>query len=823
MASKSSQPGKANLCPACGKRSVQAEQAGSLTSYLFQPFYCSCGSKTGQGKVSVRADSSQSQAKSDGGDEFCKRCGLQKSKSKNEGSITVFLFQDTRCKCQDKPDNMAGEMVERFRELSAKSRSPAGAGNDLNGLISGKHPGSGLSIDLAPGTVIGGIYKIIEMVGQGGMGEVYLAEHKTLRKPCALKIIQPDRLTESSWSRFQLEAKVHAGLDHINLVKVTDLGIHDGCLPFYAMEYIQGQTLSNLLEIRRRIPLKIALDIFMQVCDGVNYAHRKGLLHRDLKPSNIMLVKMSADTFAVKVVDFGLVKQTHFDRDNQSLTRAGDVLGSPFYMSPEQCQGGKIDIRSDIYSVGCSLFESLTGRPPFVGENALAIVIGHQLSDPPTLEEIAGAKIVPPSMELVMAKLLRKNPTERYQNLIELRSDLEKVSLGEEVQPIYISRTRQANGMEALPDHNHAPGQTRFDQEFTTISNRSGRVALIGGVVLSLVCISLIILAWHALAPKPQARKPNSIDLSSRFSAISAFRDKGPTPASITDREPFFQGVQNGFRVYKFPADISIGDLYHPDWKSTPARGKVLWPVNEIFTFQPTVATKQFPVYLRRFRTGDIQSLRLTDLDFINSGHDPVMLEFRDELTRLPGLKSLDMQFCHAMDDSDLPWLEKFKGLECVFIAKSEIDEHLLAQSPFLRPLKKLILTDFEDLSVIFRGLKGAQQLENLRLYGYRFSLDDAELVAEILALQTLAFEATKPDTAAATNRIIEALKKRNRLKNLTIATMKLDKDSVEALHGFTSLTSLGADEKASTLQKDWGAKINHSLPSLQIKNDRPW
>jgi serine/threonine protein kinase len=821
MASKNSKPGKVDLCPACGKRLVQAEQAGSLTSYLFQPFNCSCASKTGQGKMNVKLNPGQSRRQSES-DEFCRRCGLQKGKSKNEGSITAFLFQATRCKCEN-VDNMAGEMLERLRELSARSGNPDGADNDLDGLIGEKYPGSGLSIDLEPGTVIGGIYKIIEMVGQGGMGEVYLAEHQTLRKPCALKIIQPDRLTESSWSRFQLEAKAHAGLDHINLVKVTDLGIHDGCLPFYAMEYIQGQTLSNLLEIRRRIPLKIALDIFMQVCDGVNYAHRKGLLHRDLKPSNIMLVKLAADSFAVKVVDFGLVKQTHFDRNNQSLTRAGDVLGSPFYMSPEQCQGGKIDIRSDIYSVGCSLFECLAGRPPFVGENALAIAIGHQLSDPPTIEEIAGAKIVPPSMELVVAKLLRKDPTERYQNLKELRNDLEKVSLGEEVQPIYISRTRQANKMDALPGDDEAPGQRHFDNQVTTISNRSGRVALFATVVLSLVCVPVIIFARHYPAPTPQKKKPDAIDSASRFSAIPDLQEKIPAPASIKDQEPFYQGIQNGNRVYKFPADISIGDLYHPNWKATPAQGKVLWPVSEILCFQSNATTKQFPMYLKRFRAGDIQTLRMSDFDLINPGHDPEVLKFRDELTRLPDLKCLDLQFCHALDDSDLPWMEKFKDLECVMIAKSDIDEHLLGQSPLLQPLKKLILTEFEDLAPIFIGLKKAQRLENLRLYGYRLSLHDAEIVAEIPALQTLAFEAVKPDNAATTNRIIEALKKRNRLKNLTIATMKLDQSSVQALHGFTSLTSLGADEKTSTLQKDWRAKINHSLPSLQIKNDRPW
>src|SRR5208283_2553297 len=134
------------------------------------------------------------------------------------------------------------------------------------------------------------------------------AKHLTLGKTCALKLIPPDQVTDIIWQRFQNEARTIASLDHINLVKVTDLGIHQGCLPYYAMEYVDGQTMADMLKNTSPLPLPMVLDIFMQICDGVDYAHRKGVVHRDLKPGNIMLGKSQGGKFSVKILDFGLVK-----------------------------------------------------------------------------------------------------------------------------------------------------------------------------------------------------------------------------------------------------------------------------------------------------------------------------------------------------------------------------------------------------------------------------------------------------------------------------------------------------------------------------------
>jgi hypothetical protein len=216
---------------------------------------------------------------------------------------------------------------------------------------------------------------------------------------------------------------------------VTDLGIDNGCLPFYAMEYVQGKNLAQILAESGPLPLDAFLDIFIQVCDGVDFAHRNGILHRDLKPANIM-VATNASARLAKVLDFGLAKLTTDDRSKQSLTAVGDVFGSPFYMSPEQCNSDGLDRRSDIYSLGCTMFECLTGRPPFNSDMPSAVFWGHMSKTPPTLESVSGPGLYPQALEDVMAKVLRKDPDERYQTLAVLKADLQVIAYERTTPPV---------------------------------------------------------------------------------------------------------------------------------------------------------------------------------------------------------------------------------------------------------------------------------------------------------------------------------------------------------------------------------------------------
>jgi len=420
------------LCPKCGRRLAPERRPGSLTSYLFGAVDCNCA---------TAPRSAAAGAKSDDTFNFCARCGLRIDDKDHGGSLTGFLFQSTRCKCPADENFAEGRMSAKFWKLKK-----GGGSNIFTSAPSDSHAGArrgrAPSIDLASGAIIGGVYKIIRLIGLGGMGEVYLATHEALDKKCALKVIPPDQVTEVGWQRFQLEAKAVAKLEHINLVKVTDLGIHDGCLPYYAMDYIEGQNLADILTEKGHLSLSTTMDIFSQVCSGVECAHRGGILHRDLKPANLMLTRAANGKLIVKVLDFGLAKLTKQDRSHQSLTAVGDVFGSPYYMSPEQCNGEKLDNRSDIYSLGCAMFECLTGQPPFAGNKPTAIIFSQLEADPPTLESIVGPGKLPASIEVVMAKLLRKNPAERYQTMAQVKADLKLVAAGKDVAPVYQSRQK---------------------------------------------------------------------------------------------------------------------------------------------------------------------------------------------------------------------------------------------------------------------------------------------------------------------------------------------------------------------------------------------
>ncbi len=279
---------------------------------------------------------------------------------------------------------------------------------------------------LVAGDIVGDNYEIIELLGVGGMGCVYSARHRILQKIYAMKTINSNAVTEMAWRRLQVEAQAIARINHANIVAIHNLGIHQGKLPYYVMDLLQGRNLADILKTRGSLNLAQTIPVFFQICAGLDFAHKKGIIHRDIKPGNIIILDQPDVSGAtVKLVDFGIAKLAGAsDPNNQNLTSVGEVFGSPFYMSPEQCEGKAIDARSDIYSVGCTLFETLTGKPPFRGANPLLTMLMHRENDVPSLSSVSG-KEFPQSMENVLLNLLAKDPIDRYQTLEALAEDLQ--------------------------------------------------------------------------------------------------------------------------------------------------------------------------------------------------------------------------------------------------------------------------------------------------------------------------------------------------------------------------------------------------------------
>ncbi len=278
---------------------------------------------------------------------------------------------------------------------------------------------------LRAGDVVNGRYRITELIGRGGFGAVYAGEHTGTHQEVALKLLMPsDDDPKTDIRRFHQEAELTASLRHPNTVRVFDVGQTQHGALFLAMELLQGQTLEDRLQAleahRLPLPQEEALDLAIQTLKALSEAHGKGLVHRDLKPANLMLTEFEGDRL-IKVLDFGIAR-----REGSTLTGRGRALGTPAYMSPEQCMGDEVDGRADLYALACILFRCLTGRTPFEAETALQMMQGHALAPVPDVA-LASRLPVAPGLKSAIERALAKNAKERFQSAREMRATLEIV------------------------------------------------------------------------------------------------------------------------------------------------------------------------------------------------------------------------------------------------------------------------------------------------------------------------------------------------------------------------------------------------------------
>lgn len=271
-------------------------------------------------------------------------------------------------------------------------------------------------------------YQVLSVLGTGGMGVVYLARHETMQTNVAIKMLRAQFAgDQTSVKRFTQEARAAGRLHHQNVITTYDHGFTPQGQPYIVMDCLQGKSLADEIKKLKGLPVDRVLHIFMQACDALDHAHKQGVIHRDLKPGNIMLINYEDDDDFVKVVDFGVAKIMPMNDQNieaQTLTQAGEVCGSPVYMSPEQCVGQPLDRRADIYSMGIVLFEALTGRLPLIGKNMVETMHKHLNEAPPTFQQVRPDLYIPERVEAVVRKALSKKPEERHQTMAALRQDL---------------------------------------------------------------------------------------------------------------------------------------------------------------------------------------------------------------------------------------------------------------------------------------------------------------------------------------------------------------------------------------------------------------
>ena len=269
------------------------------------------------------------------------------------------------------------------------------------------------------GQVLDGRYAVEKKVGSGGMGTVYRGVQTAMERSVAIKVLLPScAASPDQVARFMAEARTASQLLSPNTVTIHDFGrAPDGRL-YLVMEYLAGRSLTELVETEGALPWRRALHIVRQAATSLQEAHAKGFLHRDIKPDNIMLVELNNDPDFVKVLDFGIAKS--LNEAAKRLTATGAVLGTPTYMSPEQARDDGLDARSDLYSLGVVLFEALAGRPPFVAETPMSVLLKHCTEEPPDLATLSPDAEVPPPLQALLASLLAKSPEQRPDSASDL-------------------------------------------------------------------------------------------------------------------------------------------------------------------------------------------------------------------------------------------------------------------------------------------------------------------------------------------------------------------------------------------------------------------
>lgn len=556
--------------------------------------------------------------------------------------------------------------------------------------------------NLKMGTLVDGKYRLVDSIGEGGMGVVYKVEQIMLQQQMALKTLTGSEFSESSIKRFQSEAKLLAKLDHPGLVKVVDFGFIDNVKPFLVMDFVQGRTLASLLKKSGILPLDVALKLFVELSFALGYAHSKGVVHRDIKPSNIMLTTPGVDSESehVKVLDFGIAKFVNGGPDGDALTRTGEVIGSPFYMSPEQCYGRPIDHRSDIYSMGCVMFEVLTGAPPFSGETSLTTMMMHQTAIPLTLKEASMGCDYPQEIEKLVARMMEKEPERRFQSLFD-------------VAQILISFQKGETGTINIQSAARAPLRE------TTVNLSVRHIAFAMYAVLAL-SIGMIAFYFYNQINNPQ----------------SSFDEE-----DYNVKTPWVT-VDENYKTFHFPKKLSIGTIGVCGTEKRDAIGNVKFHKNDYVAFSAGPNFFAHPQFLRRFGPNDLH-----DLDLRMAGRsgafEKVSNQVRvsdDELVyadHLTGLQMLGLRDCN-ITDRGLAHLKNLPNLVLLDVDRTDVTADGVASMKCLHHLECLRAGYLKDGWKILRALKGSKKIDEICLTNTELKNEDLKFVKDIPNLQEL-------------------------------------------------------------------------------------
>ncbi len=589
---------------------------------------------------------------------------------------------------------------------------------------------------LKVGRLIDGTYKVLEFVGQGAMGTVYKVEHKVLNRVLALKILQVDNLTQSVWKRFQLEGKAIARIEHPNVIKIYDLNKTEDGQAYYTMEFLSGLSMGDYLAANGRFALADALPIFRQVCSGLQSAHDSGIIHRDIKPGNIMLVKSEPSVpisqCTAKIVDFGIVKIA--DSTNLStlaLTRPGEIFGTPFYMSPEQCAGGHLDQRSDIYSLGVTFFQALTGEPPLCGRNAVETTLLHHTTVPLSLNETVGEHLYPAALEDIIAKMLEKAPEDRYASMAEVEDALLSVSDGPGGKSSRRTLPRAALNTETS-GNTQSQTQTRAFKIFSKMS-----MLLLSFLIVGVASVSILAGTLFPTKSVSTVKIQYTTDGAEKYlpGAEISSTDSSLARQYIASRpRPYFQSQTDTARIFHFPDKFSLGEIRGQNGFTNTfnreARGEMHLPRYVMLKLDASPIVFLEPKLMEYFAPSSLDW-------FAIEGENRRVKELVRSLARIKSLQYLELKNCDLLE-SDLPYIEKFEKLRLLDLRFSGIDGISLAKLRNLKQLKILCIDGIPNVAPVLRELVLGNNIEALSVNNCILTQADFSTIARMKKLTNL-------------------------------------------------------------------------------------
>jgi serine/threonine-protein kinase len=664
-----------------------------------------------------------------------------------------------------------------------------------------------------PGDVVGETYVLTSVLAKGGMGVVYKARHMQLDKFYALKLLKPMESSSANWRRFELEAKTLAKLEHKNVVQIFNMGVDARGCPYYVMELLHGQSMAEALE--RRVPLTVPqfIQSFLDVCSALKLAHSKGIVHRDIKPSNLILVDSNSPVKLTKVVDFGIARLLGVEGQSvQSLTAPGEIFGSPLYMSPEQTLGLPVTSASDIYSLGCTMYEAFTGIPPFKGQTALATMMMHQTDAMPEIlrEDCTGQEFE--VIDQILAKCLEKQASDRFETVGEI------ADLLEDLMPHSYGMGRQgatsSNNLGTSPKSRNTFSRSDylFDSNAgqttgpVSSGDRSTIYAIAAALSIGLVTMAVL---YFILTQQNQGKVvvPSNSDLTRH---ITGDRTLPAVDTTLRATEPFAKEtkpiswlVSSGgrtWREFEFPAGEPVGFICLSGTKKIPASGRMKSKHANPVVFDATDVLADAPQFYDRFDNKAVCSLQVKD-----SNIPPSI----STLARWKNLSAFAIEHCN-LDDSYLRGFSRLKHLESLSLLHCDVSAQPLIDSGVLFRINALQLVHVRESARILKAIENRESIRSLSIRHIDLNEQELASIAALPRLVHLDLRTTRlPASAMAT------VARLPNLRWLHLSEATFDAATLTSLVKCKKLESITLDKNVLSAQQN--LQLKAKLPSLVI------